>query len=235
MITFRDEMAKKLNARLIIEGAGSDPNAPKPHPLDAGLDRCCAQLKTGALLQALKKHGFNAAMGGARRDEEKSRAKERIFSVRDEFGQWNPKLQRPELWNAYNTELPENGSTRVFPISNWTEKDIWQYILIENIPVVPLYFAQKRRVLDRNGVLMPEQYFPLAFNGKIPQGEIKEVFCRYRSLGCIPCTGAVESSASNVNEIIEELFFAKKSERENRLIDNTGDASMEQKKREGYF
>jgi sulfate adenylyltransferase subunit 2 len=237
MYEFRDSFVKKINARLIVE-RNEEWIAKGAHPSKLGNDRCCALLKTQGLLNALRNHGFDAALGGARREEEKSRAKERIFSVRDEIGQWDPKKQRPELWDLYNTRINENESVRVFPLSNWTEKDIWNYITIENIPVVPLYFARKRPVVDRNGILVP--VYPA---GSGPAGSatilkdenVEEVVCRFRSLGCIPCTGAVRSTAATLDEIIAEVTAARKSERENRIIDLTGDSSMEQKKREGYF
>jgi sulfate adenylyltransferase subunit 2 len=233
MYAFRDRFCRELGLRLIIErneewiGKGC-------HPLKDGVDSCCRRLKTGALLDAINKHGFDVAMGGARREEEKSRAKERIFSIRDVHGQWDPKSQRPELWDLYNTCLGEGQSMRVFPLSNWTERDIWQYIKLESIPVVPLYFAQKRPVIRRKGILIPV-YPGAAVDGHDLEGTVETLSCRFRSLGCIPCTGAVESQATSVDDIIAEVTAARKSERENRIIDLTGDASMEQKKREGYF
>ena len=200
--------------------------------------KCCQQLKTRALLDHLAKHGFDAAFGGARRDEEKSRAKERFFSVRDEFGQWDPKNQRPELWNLYNANIDEDESVRVFPLSNWTELDVWQYIKLEDIPIVPLYFAQPRKTIELNGIIIPcEHVETVDPTGKIgfTEDDIREVNCRFRSLGCIPCTGAVESDAQTIDDIIAEVVEARRSERENRIIDLTSDSSMEQKKREGYF
>jgi sulfate adenylyltransferase subunit 2 len=195
---------------------------------------CCSHLKTGALLDALRKHGFDAAIGGARREEEKSRAKERVFSIRDAHGQWDPKNQRPELWDLYNTRINHDETVRAFPLSNWTELDVWRYIRAERIPVVPLYFARERPVIRRKGILIP--VYPGNGSGLAPGGEPAEtVLCRFRSLGCIPCTGAVESGATTVDEIIAEVAAARKSERENRIIDLTSDSSMEQKKREGYF
>ena len=191
-------------------------------PLELGTDICCQHLKTEALLDGIKKYGFDAAIGGARREEEKSRAKERIFSVRNKFGKWDPKNQRPELWNLYNTFLREGHSMRVFPLSNWTEIEIWQYIEQESIPVVPLYFAKERKVKKIKSILSLD-----------PDGE--PIMCRFRSLGCVPCTGAVISNAKNINEIINELKEIKRSERENRLIDLNSDSSMEDKKKEGYF
>ncbi|MEE9604492.1 MAG: sulfate adenylyltransferase subunit CysD, partial [Candidatus Scalindua sp.] len=171
------------------------------------------------------------AFGGARREEEKSRAKERVFSFRDEFGQWDPKYQRPELWNLYNCRINEGESIRVFPLSNWTELDIWQYLKIEKIPIVPIYYSQEREVIDRNGVLVP--YNDMA-NLK-PGEKVEKVMCRFRSLGCMPCTGAVRSRATTIDEIITEIEEASKSERENRIIDHGTDSSMEDKKKEGYF
>ncbi len=237
MYEFRDSFVEKLGARLIVE-RNEKWIEKKAHPSLLGNDRCCQYLKTQGLIEALNKHSFDAAFGGARREEEKSRAKERVFSVRDEFGQWDPKKQRPELWNLYNATIHEGESVRVFPISNWTEVDIWEYIKEEEIPVVPLYFAKERKVVNRQGILIPlysyEQVDP---SGKQPveDKDIETVMCRFRSLGCIPCTGAVKSQAQTIDSLIEEVVEAKKSERENRLIDLTSDSSMEQKKREGYF
>ena len=237
MYTFRDEMAESLGARLIVE-RNEEWIAKKAHPSTLGNDKCCPMLKTRGLLDALEKHGFDAAFGGARRDEEKSRAKERFFSVRDEFGQWDPKNQRPELWNLYNGELGEGESVRVFPLSNWTELDVWQYIKLENIPLVPLYFAEPRRTVEMNGIIVPCEHLetvdPTGRLG-VKEEDIKERMCRFRSLGCIPCTGAIESDAVDVDGIIREVIEARRSERENRIIDLTSDSSMEQKKREGYF
>jgi sulfate adenylyltransferase subunit 2 len=237
MYKFRDEFCKKIDVTLIVE-RNEQWIARGCHPLKVGVDKCCSYLKTGALLDALRKHGFDAAIGGARREEEKSRAKERVFSLRDSFGQWDPKNQRPELWDIYNTRINEDESMRVFPLSNWTEKDIWQYIKIENISVVPIYFAQEREVIVRNGILIPV-YSGLSeledAEGNVIQGKIKKIICRFRSLGCIPCTGAIASKAVTFDEIISEVRAATKSERENRVIDLTSDSSMEQKKKEGYF
>ncbi|HJU83534.1 MAG TPA: sulfate adenylyltransferase subunit CysD [Holophagaceae bacterium] len=227
MYAFRDEQANRHGLRLLVER--NEPWIEKGcHPQTVGIDRCCALLKTGALLDALKKHGFDAALGGARRDEEKSRAKERIFSVRDGQGQWDPKNQRPELWDLYNTRLREGESARVFPLSNWTELDVWHYIRQEGIPVVPIYFAQERRVRRQGGILIPV--------GAEDQGaDVEVVLSRFRSLGCMPCTGAIPSGATDLEGILAEVAAAKRSERENRVIDQTGEASMEQKKKEGYF
>lgn len=230
MIEFRDKFVKEIGARLIVE-RNEEWIAKGAHPSKMGTDKCCAKLKTQGLLDGLKKYGFDAAFGGARREEEKSRAKERVFSFRDEFGQWNPKDQRPELWNIYNCLINENESIRVFPLSNWTEQDIWHYVKIEKIPVVPIYFAEERDVVERNGILVP-------CDGKAdlkPGENVEKVKCRFRSLGCMPCTGAIRSSAQTLDEIILELESVSKSERENRIIDLSSDSSMEEKKKEGYF
>jgi sulfate adenylyltransferase subunit 2 len=230
MIEFRDHYPRSIGAELIVhtnraaisEGA---------NPFVLGTQRCCG-LKTTALLDGLRAGGFDAAIGGARRDEEKSRAKERIFSFRDAKGQWDPKNQRPELWNLFNTRIGPGESLRVFPLSNWTELDVWQYIHVEQIPIVPLYFAQERRMLVRGESLIPlEQPFVPMLPGEKPQ----LVRCRMRSLGCSPCTGAIRSDADTVPKIIGELISFRRSERENRVIDHDQDGSMEIKKREGYF
>jgi len=224
MYAFRDRVAKKHN--LIIE---QNENIPKHcTPQDRGCDVCCEHRKTNALLEALDKHGFKAAFGGARRDEEKSRAKERVFSIRTN-NKWNPKLQRPELWKLYNTLTQENESLRVFPLSNWTELDVWEYIKEESIPVVDLYFAKDRCMLSRCGdVLIWDDGHDTKVHSKI-------VKCRFRSLGCIPCTGAVESDVEDVDGIIEDLRGIRKSERQYRIIDQTSDSSMQKKKEQGYF
>ena len=230
MIEFRDRFCADLGVRLIVhtnrkaldEGAS---------PFRLGTQRCCGLLKTRALLDALAEGGFDAAFGGARRDEERSRAKERIFSVRDGFGQWDPKNQRPELWNLYNGRIEKGESIRVFPLSNWTEIDVWQYIHLENIPIVPLYFAKPRTMLVRGQSLLPlEHGLPL-----MPGEEPQTVLCRMRSLGCTYCTGAIRSEADTTAKIIEEMVMFRRSERENRVIDHDTDGSMELKKREGYF
>ncbi|MGR3218386.1 MAG: sulfate adenylyltransferase subunit CysD [Candidatus Anammoxibacter sp.] len=230
MIAFRDKFVKEVGARLIVE-QNEEWIAKGIHPAKVGTDKCCAKLKTRGLLDALKKHGFDAAFGGARRDEEKSRAKERVFSFRDEFGQWDPKRQRPELWNIYNCLVNEGESIRVFPLSNWTEQDVWHYLKVEGIPIVPIYYAQMRKVVDRNGILVPYDNNTVLQSGE----KVENVKCRFRSLGCSPCTGAIRSSAVTIDEIIAELGSAKKSERENRIIDHGSDSSMEEKKKEGYF
>lgn len=237
MYAFRDRFCAEIGARLIVE-RNEEWIAKGSHPLKLGTDVCCGHLKTRALLDALKKYEFDAAFGGARREEEKSRAKERVCSVRDEFGQWDPKNQRPELWELYNTRLNEGQSIRVFPLSNWTEVDIWTYIQREEIPVVPLYFAQERPVIERNGMILLAENYEIVM-GKArtdaDEADIRAVSCRFRSLGCIPCTGAIESTATTLDEIIQEVRETKKSERENRLIDLSSDAAMEDKKKEGYF
>jgi len=234
MYTFRDDFCSSIGVRLIVEKDEAW-IAKGCHPLVLGADACCSHLKTGALLDAIRKHGFDCAIGGARREEEKSRAKERIFSVRDAHGQWDPKNQRPELWDLYNTRTQEGETMRAFPLSNWTELDIWRYLRAEMIPIVPLYFAQERPVIRRKGCLIPQLpgAYPPGVAGTAEHVEL--CTCRFRSLGCIPCTGAVESSATTLDAIIAEVTRARKSERENRTIDLTSDSSMEQKKKEGYF
>jgi len=230
MIEFRDRNCRQLGLRLIVH---SNVQAIKEsaNPFRLGTTRCCALLKTQALLDALRLHNVDAAIGGARREEEKSRAKERVFSFRDSFGQWEPKNQRPELWNVYNTRTNKGESIRVFPLSNWTELDIWQYIEGENIPVVPLYFAKLQKVVIRGNMIIP-----LEHAGKLLPGEaIQEISCRMRSLGCTYCTGAMRSTADTVPKIVEELQTITRSERESRAIDHDQEASMELKKREGYF
>lgn len=237
MYSFRDKFVEAIGARLIVE-KNSEWIEKGAHPTRLGNDKCCQVLKTRALLDAIVKHEFDAAFGGARRDEEKSRAKERFFSVRDEFGQWDPRNQRPELWNLYNADINEGESVRIFPLSNWTELDVWQYIKLENIPLVPLYFAQRRKTIVVHGILIPCEYAEMIDpEGKIhfAEEDIQELNCRFRSLGCIPCTGAIRSDAACIDDIIKEVLEARRSERENRIIDLTSDSSMEQKKREGYF
>lgn len=237
MYAFRDQFVKDIGARLIVE-SNQPAIAKGAHPTRIGNDKCCQQLKTRGLLDSLEHHGFDAAFGGARRDEEKSRAKERFFSVRDEFGQWDPKNQRPELWNLYNADISEKESVRVFPLSNWTELDVWQYIKLEDIPLVPLYFAKMRPVIELGGIIIPFEFADVVDpDGKLglTKDKAKMVSCRFRSLGCIPCTGAMRSEALTIDDIIQEVVDARRSERENRIIDLTSDSSMEQKKREGYF
>ena len=231
MIEFRDAYTKQIGAKLVVY-TNQEAIADGANPFRLGTQRCCGLLKTKALLDGLRAGGFDAAIGGARRDEEKSRAKERIFSFRDEKGQWDPKNQRPELWNLYNTRIHPGESLRVFPLSNWTEMDVWQYIHVEKIPIVPMYFAKEREMLVRGDTLIPlEQPFIPLLPGEKPQW----VRCRMRSLGCSPCTGAIRSDADTVPKIIEELVSFRRSERENRVIDHDQDGSMEIKKREGYF
>ncbi len=231
MIAFRDRMAKELGFELITytnpEGLAQNIN-----PFDHGSSLYTHVMKTEALKQALTKHGFDAAFGGARRDEEKSRAKERIFSFRTANHGWDPKTQRPELWNLYNTRVKAGESIRVFPLSNWTELDIWQYILAERIPIVPLYFAAERPVVERGGQLIMVDDARLPLNpGEVPQ--MKRI--RFRTLGCYPLTAAVESDADTLEAIVGEMLTARTSERAGRLIDHDEAASMEKKKREGYF
>jgi sulfate adenylyltransferase subunit 2 len=231
MIEFRDRYPASIGARLIVHSNRSALDA-GAQPLALGTQRCCALLKTQSLLDALNEGRFDAAIGGARRDEERSRAKERIYSFRDVHGQWDPKNQRPELWNLFNGRIAPGESIRVFPLSNWTELDVWHYIHLENIPVVPLYFARDRLMLVRGESLISlEQPFIPLLPGERPQ----MVRCRMRSLGCSPCTGAIRSDADTVPKIMEELVAARRSERENRVIDFDQDSSMEMKKREGYF
>ena len=230
MIGFRDRVRDELGVRLIVH-TNSAAIARGANPFRLGTSNCCAQLKTTALLEALRNYGFDGAIGGARRDEEKSRAKERVFSVRDKFGQWDPKSQRPELWNLYNARIGREQTMRIFPLSNWTEIDVWQYIECEKIPVVPLYFAKNREVLVRGGLLIPQEH-PMEF---MPGEKAETIMCRMRSLGCTYCTGAIRSTADTVPKIIEELKSFRRSERENRAIDHDQEGSMELKKREGYF
>ena len=227
MIEFRDRQAARLGVRLIVH-TNRQAIAEGANPVSLGTQRCCHLLKTTALLNAVRDGGFDAAIGGARRDEEKSRAKERVFSVRDPLGQWDPKNQRPELWNLFNARLRPGESIRVFPLSNWTELDIWQYIHAESIPIVPLYFARERLMVQRG-----DSFFEVKH--RMPGEEARTVRCRMRSLGCSPCTGAIRSDADTLPKIIEELISFRRSERENRSIDHDQDGSMELKKREGYF
>jgi sulfate adenylyltransferase subunit 2 len=231
MIEFRDRYTASIGAELIVH-TNTDALAEGAQPFLVGTQRCCGGLKTRGLLDALEAGGFDAAFGGARRDEERSRAKERIFSLRDARGQWDPKRQRPELWHLLNGRLNPGETIRVFPLSNWTELDVWHYIDAERIPVVPLYFAREREVIVRGDALISlEQEFVPRLPGERPE----RVMCRMRSLGCSPCTGAVRSSADTVPKIIEELIAARHSERQLRVIDHDQDGSMEIKKREGYF
>jgi sulfate adenylyltransferase subunit 2 len=231
MIAFRDWYTAEVGARLIVHTT-TQAIADGAQPFALGTQRCCGLLKTQALLDGLAAGGFDAAFGGARRDEERSRAKERVFSLRNDKGQWDPKRQRPELWHLLNSRIAPGESIRVFPLSNWTELDVWHYIDAESIPVVPLYFAKPREVIVRgSGLIMAEQPFVPVLPGERPQ----LVMCRMRSLGCSPCTGAVRSEADTVPKIIEELVSVRQSERQLRVIDHDQDSSMEMKKREGYF
>jgi len=230
MIAFRDSYTKSIGAELIVH-RNEEAIARGANPFVLGTQKCCGLLKTKSLLDALQRGGFNAAFGGARRDEEKSRAKERIYSFRDTHGQWDPKNQRPELWNLFNSRIDKNESIRVFPLSNWTELDIWLYIYLENIPIVPLYFAKPREVVIRGGSLVL-----IRSKEEILPGESSQIVkCRMRSLGCVPCTGAIRSEADTLPTIIAEMVSFRRSERENRAIDHDQEGSMETKKREGYF
>ena len=231
MIKFRDDTASRLGLNLISH-TNQQGVADNVNPFDHGSNVFTNIMKTDALKQALTEHGFDAAFGGARRDEEKSRAKERIFSFRTANHGWDPKNQRPELWNLYNARVKPGESIRVFPISNWTELDIWQYILMEKIPIVPLYFAKKRPVVQRGGqwIMVDDDRLPLN-PGEVP--EMKSV--RFRTLGDYPLTAAVESEAATLEEIVAEMLVARTSERSGRLIDHDEAGSMEKKKREGYF
>jgi sulfate adenylyltransferase subunit 2 len=230
MLTFRDEMARSIGAKLLV-WRNEQAIAGGTNPIKLDTKRCCGLLKTQALLDALCHYNVDAAFGGARRDEEKSRAKERIYSFRDSAGQWDPKNQRPELWNIYNARIHPGESIRVFPLSNWTEMDVWQYIYQEKIPVVDLYFAKERPMYVRGEVLLPVEQDFVAFPGETSQ----MIKCRLRSLGCSPCTGAIRSDAATIPDIIAELISFRSSERANRVIDHDQEGSMELKKREGYF
>ncbi|HCA22944.1 MAG TPA: sulfate adenylyltransferase subunit CysD [Pseudomonas sp.] len=230
MYEFREKMVKEMDLDLLVhknpEGVAQGIN-----PFTHGSAVHTDVMKTQGLKQALDKYGFDAAFGGARRDEEKSRAKERVYSFRDKHHRWDPKNQRPELWNIYNGKVHKGESIRVFPLSNWTELDIWQYIYLESIPIVPLYFAAERPVVEYNGsqIMVDDDRMPL--DGKTP--EMKMV--RFRTLGCYPLTGAVESSAATLPEIIQEMLLTRTSERQGRVIDHDSAGSMEEKKRQGYF
>ncbi|MGA1804737.1 sulfate adenylyltransferase subunit CysD [Rhizobium sp. HT1-10] len=231
MIAFRDRTFKELGLDLIIH-INPDGLEQNINPFTHGSDTHTHIMKTLALRQALEMYKFDAAFGGARRDEEKSRAKERIFSFRNSQHAWNPKSQRPEMWKTYNTRISPSESIRVFPLSNWTEIDVWQYLLAEDIPVVPLYFASKRPVVERDGTLLmvDDDRMPLRAGDKV-----EEKLVRFRTLGCYPLTGAIESDAMTREDIISETRLARTSEREGRLIDKDGSGSMEKKKKEGYF
>jgi len=230
MIEFRDWYPKHIGAELIVhQNRKALDEGANPHTL--GTQKCCGLLKTRALLDGLTEGGFDAAFGGARRDEEKSRAKERVYSFRDSLGQWDPRNQRPELWNLYNSRHHKGESIRIFPLSNWTEMDVWLYIHAEEIPIVPLYFAKEREAVVRgNSVLVLQSSMRL-----LPGEKVQTIKCRMRSLGCVPCTGGILSDADTVPKIITEMISFRRSERENRVIDHDEEGSMELKKREGYF
>ncbi|WPB81292.1 sulfate adenylyltransferase subunit CysD [Archangium violaceum] len=231
MYQFRDSFTAKHGLKLLVH-QNKKALAEGINPFDHGSQKYTHAMKTQSLLEALSLHGFDAAFGGARRDEEKSRAKERVYSFRDRHGQWEPRKQRPELWNLYNGRIDAGESMRVFPLSNWTELDVWHYILKERIPVVPLYFAAERPVVDRKGqwIMVDDERMRLRSGEKATMKRV-----RFRTLGCYPLSGAIESSASNVEEIITEMMEARVSERQGRLIDHDEEGSMELKKREGYF
>ena len=231
MIEFRDRFCRENNLELTVH-SNEDGRRAGVNPFDYGSRKYTDIMKTQALLQALDHGKFDVAFGGARRDEEKSRAKERIYSFRDRHHQWDPKNQRPELWSIYNGRINSGESVRVFPISNWTETDIWQYIRLEKIPIVPLYFAKPRPVVERNGslIMVDDERMRLE-----PGEKPVEKLIRFRTLGCYPLTGAIESSAVTIEEIVAEMLQTRISERSTRVIDHDGDSSMEQKKREGYF
>ncbi len=231
MITFRDRFCREENLRLIVH-TNLKAIADGINPFDHGSQRYTTLAKTQALLQALGEHQFDVAIGGARRDEERSRAKERVFSFRDENQQWDPKNQRPELWTTYNTKLHKGESMRVFPLSNWTELDVWQYTWLEKIPIVPLYLAAPRPIVERDGalIMVDDGRLPLRPNEKV---NVESV--RFRTLGCYPLSGAIRSTAATLPDVIREMIEARHSERQGRLIDHDEDGSMENKKREGYF
>lgn len=231
MISFRDKVARELGIKLLVH-TNEDGLKRGINPFDSGSALHTQVMKTEALRQALDKYGFDAAFGGARRDEEKSRAKERIFSFRTAGHAWDPKNQRPELWRIFNARIKKGESIRVFPISNWTELDIWEYILAENIPIVPLYFAAKRPVVTRDGAIIMRDDERMKL---LPGEKVEERVVRFRTLGCYPLTGGVESPATTLEEIVAEMLAARTSEREGRVIDHDESASMEKKKREGYF
>ena len=231
MYEFRENYAEKELGLKVLRYTNEEGRKLGIHPLESS-GKHTTIMKTEALKQALDKYGFDAAFGGARRDEEKSRAKERVYSFRDKFHRWDPKNQRPELWNLYNSRVSKGESIRVFPLSNWTELDVWQYIYLEKIPIVPLYFSEVRPVIMRDGVMIHLDDDRLELEpGEKP--EMKEV--RFRTLGCYPLTGAVESSAKTLPEIIQEMLLATTSERQGRVIDNDDEGNMEEKKKEGYF
>jgi sulfate adenylyltransferase subunit 2 len=231
MIAFRDQRAKEEGFELLVH-TNPEGIANNVGPFTHGSAVHTDIMKTQGLKQALNKYKFDAVFGGARRDEEKSRAKERIYSFRDKNHRWDPKNQRPELWNVYNSRVHKGESIRVFPISNWTELDVWQYIYLEGIPIVPLYFAAKRPVVEKDGVkiMVDDERMPIG-----PDDVVKEEMVRFRTLGCYPLTGAVDSTATTLPEIIQEMLLTKTSERQGRVIDNDSAGSMEKKKIEGYF
>ncbi|WP_339459337.1 sulfate adenylyltransferase subunit CysD [Pseudomonas sp. EA_105y_Pfl2_R69] len=235
MYSFRDKMVKEYGLDLIThinpDGVAQDMN-----PFTYGSAKHTDVMKTEGLKQALDKYGFDAAFGGARRDEEKSRAKERVYSFRDSKHRWDPKNQRPELWNVYNGKVKKGESIRVFPLSNWTELDIWQYIYLEQIPIVPLYFAAEREVIEKNGTLiMIDDDRILEHLSDEEKAQITKKMVRFRTLGCYPLTGAVESTATSLTDIIQEMLLTRTSERQGRVIDHDAAGSMEEKKRQGYF
>jgi sulfate adenylyltransferase subunit 2 len=231
MYAFRENYAKQALGLTVLTYVNEEGRNLRLNPFEQS-GKHTTVMKTEALKQALEKYQFDAAFGGARRDEEKSRAKERVFSFRDRFHRWDPKNQRPELWNLYNTRVNKGESIRVFPLSNWTELDVWQYIHLENIPIVPLYFAAERPVVVRDGnlILVDDERLQL-----LPGEKPKNMMVRFRTLGCYPLTGAVPSTATTLPEIIQEMLLCKTSERQGRVIDNDEEGSMEDKKREGYF
>ncbi|WBA88422.1 sulfate adenylyltransferase subunit CysD [Endozoicomonas sp. GU-1] len=231
MIEFRDQLAQRLGLELLVH-TNPEGLAQGVGPFTHGSAKHTDVMKTQALKQALDKYGFDAAFGGARRDEEKSRAKERVYSFRDKNHRWDPENQRPELWNIYNSQVEKGESIRVFPLSNWTELDIWQYIHLEKIPIVPLYLAKERPVVERDGnlIMVDDERMPLQ-PGEQPQ--LRKV--RFRTLGCYPLTGAVESEADTLTEVIQEMLLTRTSERQGRVIDHDSAGSMEKKKQEGYF
>jgi len=231
MVSFRDETVRRLGLNLIVH-INEDGVRRGINPFDSGSSIHTQVMKTEGLKQALDKYGFDAAFGGARRDEEKSRAKERIFSFRTATHAWDPKSQRPELWNLYNTRVHKGESIRVFPLSNWTELDIWEYILAEKIPIVPLYFAARRPVIERGGALIMKDDDRMKL---LPGESVEDRLVRFRTLGCYPLTGAIESDAATLEDIVAEMLTARTSERQGRVIDQDENASMEKKKREGYF
>ena len=235
MYRFREKMVSEMDLDLITH-INPDGIAQNINPFTHGSAKHTDIMKTEGLKQALDKHGFDAAFGGARRDEEKSRAKERVYSFRDSKHRWDPKNQRPELWNVYNGNVKKGESIRVFPLSNWTELDIWQYIYLEQIPIVPLYFAAEREVIEKNGTLiMIDDERILEHLTDEEKARIEKRMVRFRTLGCYPLTGAVESTATTLPEIIQEMLLTRTSERQGRVIDHDGAGSMEEKKRQGYF